>query len=154
MSVTRYAILRCDRCGREETDRVGAAPEGWGKIAAAEKHDGDRPRGIGSHAEGDDLCAPCVASLFAWWGSAAGPQDPPPPPPSPRALTAQERAAVAERAVAVMSEQIVETIGWMRRQPTSIITGELEPEATAGLRNRAELLVNMIASQLSRKRKS
>lgn len=149
MSIATTFILRCDRCGTEQSVADGQArPDGWGGIAA--RLNGGGPR-IGKDGL-DDLCPSCITDLLSVWFAQA---------PASAALIAASTPrprpvfTIEDRKRAVQSATRALLIGLkalrqnLRDDPTGILSDELPLAVTDPVAFQAQSIVAGIVRRLN-----
>lgn len=148
MSIATTFLLRCDRCGFEEAVSDGKErPDGWGSVAARRVGGGTR---IG-HDGMDDLCATCVAELFAWFAQAPVPAvQPAAPIVTPRAIfTIEDRKQAIKVTTGALATSLEDMRQHLRDDPTSILSEEIPAALLKPLDIHASAIVNGIVRRLN-----
>lgn len=147
MSIATTFILRCDRCGTEQSVADGQArPDGWGGIAA--RLNGGGPR-IGKDGM-DDLCPSCIIDFLAWFAQAPAPTAPivePAAPPRP-AFTIEDRKVAVCTVSAALESSLKDLRQHLRDDPTAILADELPTTLTDPLAFQAQAIVGWVLRRL------
>lgn len=149
MSIATTFILRCDRCGTEQTVADGQErPDGWGGIAARRVGGGAR---IGKDGM-DDLCPACITDLLTVWfaqaPSSAVPVAVPIAPPRP-VFTIEDRKRAVESATCALLLGLEAVRRNLRDDPSGILSDQLPAELTEPLAFHAQAIVSGVLRRLN-----
>lgn len=150
MSIATTFILRCDRCGTEQSVADGQArPDGWGGIAA-------RRHGGGAHVgkDGmDDLCPSCITDFLAWFAQTPAPTSPIVEPSAPACptLTIGDRKRAIDAVTGALLQNVVMIRDHLRADPTSILSEDVPSPILEAVEIHAQALVSGIVTRLNLK---
>lgn len=148
MSIATTFILRCDRCGTEQSVADGQArPDGWGGVAA--RLNGGGPR-IGKDGM-DDLCPSYITDFLSVWfiqapaNAATTVASPVPPRP---VVTIEDRREAIRATIDILKINLEDLRQHLRDDPTSILADQLPAALTDQLAFRAQAIVAGIVRRL------
>lgn len=149
MSSTTYRIVRCDRCGFDETVDGANPPSAWGRIVARQEEGGLQ---IGLADPGHhDLCPGCASGLAVWYAAPRAPVQQPlvePAAPKPRTWTLEDKRHAIACAAEILKAQVAASMDAVRDQPTAMLNGDVVQGALDGIDERAEALVVSVLDRL------
>ncbi|MFN3677269.1 MAG: hypothetical protein ACK4TC_14955 [Sphingomonas pseudosanguinis] len=147
MSIATTFILRCDRCGTEQSVADGQArPDGWGGIAA--RLNGGGPR-IGKDGM-DDLCPSCITDFLAWFAQAPAPTTPIVEPAASLrpVFTIEDRRRAVSLLSAALESSLNDLRQHLRDDPSAILADELPASLTHPLAFHAQAIVGRVLARL------